>query len=170
MVLVGAGAETTAGLIANAVKLLAGRPQLQHDLRADAARVPAFVEEVLRYDGPFRYHPRTAARRAELGGVEIPEGALVVLLWGAANRDEAVFERPEELRLDGPNVHLHVGFGRGIHHCVGAPLARLETRVALTRLLRGTRAFALDPNRPERWADSIWIHGHDHLPLVVEVR
>jgi cytochrome P450 len=168
MVLVGAGAETTTSLIGIAIGLLAQRPDLQDELRADPAKVPVFIEEVLRYEAPFRYHPRTAARAVELNGVEIPEGALVLLLWASANRDEAVFEHPDEIELDRRNTHLHFGFGRGIHHCVGAPLARLEARVVLTRLLARTTSFALDPARAPRWSDSVWIHRHEELPLVLE--
>ena len=168
MVLLGAGAETTTSLIGIAIELLAARPDLQETLRADPARVAGFIEEVLRYEAPFRYHPRTAAHDVELNGVHIPEGALVLLLWASANRDPAVFERPDELMLDRRNTHLHFGFGRGIHHCVGAPLARLETRVVLTRLLARTRSFALDARQDPQWSRSIWIHRHESLPLVVE--
>jgi cytochrome P450 len=170
MVLVGAGAETTTSLIGIAIGLMAERPELQDELRADPAKVPAFIEEVLRYDSPFRYHPRTAARTVELNGVPIPEGALLLLSWSGANRDGAVFDQPDEVKLDRRNHHLHFGFGRGIHHCVGAPLARLEARVALTRLLARTSSFALDPDLPPQWSESIWIHRHDQLPLVMEAR
>ncbi|MDP9335712.1 MAG: cytochrome P450, partial [Actinomycetota bacterium] len=86
----------------------------------------------------------------------------------AANRDEAVFDHPDEILLDRRNGHLHFGFGRGIHHCVGAPLARLEARVVLTALLARTKRFTLHPDRPQHWADSIWIRRHEHLPLVLE--
>jgi len=170
MVLLGAGAETTTSLIGIAIALLAERPVLQAALRAETAKVATFIEEVLRFESPFRYHPRTTARPVELGGIKIPEGALVMLLWGAANRDEAVFERPDEIVVGRRNVHLHFGFGRGIHHCVGAPLARLEARVVLTRLLERTRSFSLDSDGKQRWAESIWIHRHEHLPLKVEAR
>jgi cytochrome P450 len=127
--------------------------------------VPAFVEEMLRLHSPFRFHPRSVARDTELGGVAIPAGALVLLCWASANRDGSVFERPDDLVLDRPNVRLHLGFGRGIHHCVGAALARLETRVVLTKLLSATSAFTLDDADPPRWADSLWIHRHDRLPV-----
>jgi cytochrome P450 family 144 len=170
MVLAGAGAETTSSLIATAISLLAEHSALQDELRAHPARVPAFVEEVLRFKSPFRYHPRTATRSLELAGIAIPEGALVLLLWASANRDAAAFEHPDEIMLDRPNAAPHVGFGRGVHHCVGAPLARLEARVVLTRLLARTRRFVLDHDRPQRWADSIWISRHESLPLVVEPR
>jgi cytochrome P450 len=168
MVLVGAGAETTTSLIGNAIALLAQRPFLQEELRTEPAKVATFIEEVLRFESPFRFHPRTTTRPVEIGGVEIPERALVMLLWSAANRDEAVFDHPDEIRLDRRNGHLHFGFGRGIHHCVGAPLARLEARVVLTQLLARTRRFALHPDRPQHWADSVWIRRHEHLPLILE--
>jgi cytochrome P450 len=170
MVLVGAGAETTTSLIGNAIGLLAEHRLLQDELRAEPAKVATYVEEVLRFESPFRYHPRTAARQVELAGIEIPEGALVLLLWSSANRDEAVFERPDEIMLDRRHGHLHFGFGRGIHHCVGAPLARLEARVVLTQLLERTKWFALDPSRSRDWADSVWIRRHEHLPIVLEAR
>jgi cytochrome P450 len=90
-----------------------------------------------------------------------------LLFWSAANRDGTVFEDPDALRMGRHNAHLHFGFGRGIHHCVGAPLARLEARVVLTRLLQRTAGFSLDPERSPRWAGNIWIHRLAELPLVV---
>lgn len=168
MVLLGAGGESTSGLLGNAIRVLAQRPALQHELRGEPARVPALVEEVLRFESPFRFHPRTASHDTELGGVAIPKEALVALLWGAANRDEAEFEEPDEVVLDRSNARVHLGFGRGIHHCVGAALARLEARVVLTRLLARTKEFALDPANPPCWTDSLWLRRHDRLPIVVD--
>jgi cytochrome P450 len=170
MVLLGAGAETTTSLIGIAVAALAKDLGLQSELRAQPDRVPAFIEEVLRFDAPFRYHPRTAARTCGLGGVEIPRGSLVLLLWASANRDPAVFENPDRIVIDRPNAHLHFGFGRGTHHCIGAGLARLEARVVLEQLLARTKQFVLDPDHPEEWHRSIWVHGHDRLSLLVEPR
>jgi cytochrome P450 len=170
MVLVGAGAETTTSLLGTAIALLAERGALQNELRADPSKVPGFIEEVLRFESPFLYHPRTVTRTTELGGVEIPEGALVLLLWSAANRDDTVFEDPDVLRLGRSNVHLHFGFGRGIHHCVGAPLARLEARIVLTRLLQRTTGISLDPVRPPRRAESIWIHRLEELPILARAK
>jgi cytochrome P450 len=167
MVLLGAAGETTTSLLGNAIRIVAERPALQAELRADLTRVPAFVEEVLRYESPFRFHPRAARQRAVLGGVEIPEGALVALLWGSANRDATVFDHPDDFVMERPNVRLHTGFGRGIHFCVGAPLARLEGRVVLTRLLQRTTEIALDPDAPPQWVDSLWIRRHERLPVVV---
>lgn len=168
MVVLGAGGETTTGLIGNAIRVLAERPALQQELRADVSRVPAFVEEVLRFESPFRFHPKSAPRDTELGGVTIPSGAMVALLWGAANRDESVFEQPDEFVLERPNVRLHTGFGRGIHYCIGAPLARLEARVVLGRLLARTASFALDSDRPPAWEQGIWMRRHEELPIVVD--
>jgi cytochrome P450 len=168
MVLLGAGGETTTSLIGNAIRVLAERPALQAELRDAPQRIPAFVEEVLRFESPFRFHPRTATKAIELGGVPVPERAMVALLWGSANRDERVFEHPDDVVLDRPNAHLQLGFGRGIHHCVGAPLARLEARVAVAMLLARTRGFALDPDASPRWTDSLWIRRHDALPIVWE--
>jgi cytochrome P450 len=167
MVLLGAGGETTVSLIGNAIHVLAERPALQDELRAEPDRVPALVEEVLRFESPFRFHPRTAVGTVELGGVEIPDQAMVALVWGAANRDESVFDRPDDVVLDRPNAPLQLGFGRGIHHCVGAPLARLEARVVLTKLLQRTTAFVLDDDHPPNWTDSLWIRRHDELPVVL---
>ena len=168
MVLVGAGGETTTSLIGNAVRVLAERPDLQDVLRNDAERIPSFVEEVLRLESPFRFHPRSVPHDTGLGGVAIPAGSFVALCWASANRDEAVFDRPDDLVLDRPNVRQHLAFGRGIHHCVGAPLARLEARVVLERLLSSTRRIALDVDDPPRLTDSLWVHRHDRLPIVVQ--
>jgi cytochrome P450 len=133
---------------------------------AELVEDPYPFYEQLRQDAPVWRVPGTDA--FFLGGVEIPDRAMVALLWGAANRDGSVFERPDEVVLGRPNVRQHVGFGRGIHYCVGAPLARLESRVVLTKLLQRTRRFVLDPDRPPRWVDSLWIRRHERLPVVVE--
>lgn len=167
MVLVGAGGETTTSLIGNAIRVLAERPDLQDELRKPG-RVSAFVEEVLRLESPFRFHPRTATRDTELGGVAIPAGAFVALCWASANRDETLFGRPDELALDRPNVRQHLAFGRGMHHCVGAPLARMEARVVLEKLLSSTTKITLAVDDPPQWTDSLWVHRHDRLPVVVE--
>lgn len=166
-VLLGAGGETTASLIGNAIRILAEDPELQDRVRAEPELVPSLVEEVLRLESPFRFHPRSTPRPTALGGLEIPEGALVILQWSSANRDEGVFDRPEELVLGRPNERVHLGFGRGIHHCVGAALARLEARVVLGRLLERTTSVALDPDDPPERVDSLWVRRHERLPVLV---
>jgi cytochrome P450 len=90
-----------------------------------------------------------------LGDVDIPAGS-TVLLWGAANRDPSVFERPDDVVLNRPAPRRHVAFGRGIHYCVGAPLARMETRIALSVLLERTNSFALDPAEGPSGSRASW--------------
>jgi len=168
MILLGAGGETTTSLIGNAIRVLAERPALQAEVRAHPELLPVVLEETLRYESPFRFHPRLARGPTTLGDVEIPDRAMVALCWASANRDEHEFVRPDEFDIERPNPRHHMGFGRGIHFCVGAPLARLEARVVITRLLERTREFALDEADPPQWVDSLWIRRHERLPIVVE--
>jgi cytochrome P450 len=161
--LLSAGGESTTSLLGNAVRILAEDPALQEQLREAPALLVPFVEEALRLESPFRHHMRTASRTAKLGGVEIPEGATLLLLWGAANRDPAEYERPDEVVLDRKSPRHHVAFGRGIHHCVGAPLARLEARVVLGTLLERTRHFEL-AGEPTR-VNSVMVRRHATLPI-----
>jgi cytochrome P450 len=168
MILLGAGGETTTSLIGNTIRVLAERPALQAEVRAHPELVPLVLEETLRYESPFRFHPRLAVGPTTLGDVTVPDRAMVALCWSSANRDEHEFVRPNEFDIERPNPRHHMGFGRGIHFCVGAPLARLEGRVVVTRLLERTREFALDPRDPPQWVDSVWIRRHERLPIVVE--
>ena len=168
MILLGAGGETTTSLIGNTLRVLAERPALQAEVRAHPELVPVVLEETLRFESPFRFHPRLALGSTTLGHVEIPDRAMIALCWASANRDEHEFVRPHEFDIERPNPRHHMGFGRGIHFCVGAPLARLEARVVVSRLLERTRAFALDPSDPPEWVDSVWIRRHERLPIEVE--
>jgi cytochrome P450 len=130
-----AGQETTARLLATALKYLAERPDLQDELRARRELIPDFVEEALRIESPVKSDFRLARRSTALGGVKIPAGTPVMLLNGAANRDPRHFEQPAEFRLGRPNAKEHIAFGRGNHACPGGPLARVEARVSLERIL-----------------------------------
>ncbi len=165
--LLSAGGESTTSLIGNAVRMLAEHRDLQDQLRKDPALIPMFVEEALRLEPPFRYHMRSVPNDTELGGVEIPAGATVLLLWGAANRDPAVFDHPETIDLTRQVPRRHVAFGRGIHHCVGAPLARVEARNVLGVLLNRASAITLDPQHPPRWVNSLMVRRHEELPVVL---
>ncbi|MGO9058630.1 MAG: cytochrome P450 [Candidatus Binataceae bacterium] len=120
-------------------------------------------EQALRRESPFRHHLRSVPKDTRLGDVDIPAGAMVLLLWGAANRDPAVFERPDEVVLG--RHRRHVAFGRDIHYCVGAALASLEARVVLTVLLEGTSSITLDPDRTPRWVNSLMVRRHEPLPV-----
>ncbi len=168
IILLGAAGESTASLLGNAVRILAEDTGLQAGLRADRSLVPAFVEEAIRLESPFRGHYRQARRDTELAGVTIPAGATVYLLWAAANRDPSEFDRPDQVMLGRDPPRHHVGFGRGIHFCVGAPLARLEANVALGMLLDATSSFRLDRSRPPAWAHSVFVRRHEHLHLAID--
>ena len=166
-VLLGAGGESTASLIGNAVRMLADDPALQEQLRADHSLLENFIEEAVRLESPFRGHYRQVKRDCELGGVTLKAGTTAFLLWSSANRDPAEHDRPDEVVLDRRIARSHLAFGRGIHHCVGAPLARLETLCSLERLLHETSWFALADDDPPRWEKSIFVRRHEHLPLDV---
>jgi cytochrome P450 len=164
--LVGAGSDSTSGLTGSCALALARDPQLQQRLRDEPACVPPFVEEVLRLETPFRGHFRHVLRDTEIGDVPVRAGERLLLVWAAANRDPAVYERPDEIDLE-RDTRTHLGFGWGIHHCIGAPLARLEARVAVEELLASTRDVALDPNATPRWVRSLFLRRLAELPLVV---
>jgi cytochrome P450 len=166
--LLSAGGESTTSLLGNAIHMLALNPQLQARLRGEPELVAPFAEEVLRLESPFRYHLRHATRTTEVHGVPIAAGSTVLLFWGAANRDPAEYDRPEEVVLDRPTPKHHLAFGHGIHFCVGAPLARLEAQIVLTQLLAGTEHFALDPDQPPARVNSLMVRRFSTLPLVVK--
>jgi len=165
--LLGAGGESTTSLLGNSVRLLAEQPDLQHQLRVEPELVPTFIEEALRLESPFRFLMRHAPHGTSLGGVDIPAGTTVLLFWGAANRDAEQFDEPDDVRLDRPAPRHHLAFGRGIHHCVGAPLARLEARVVLTKLLERTDTFSLDGDQMPRWFDGLQVRRHEYLPIAL---
>jgi len=163
--LLSAGGESTASLLGNAVRMLAEQQELQAHLRHHPELIPTFIEEALRLEPPFRYHMRSVHDDTALGPAEVPAGSTVLLLWGSANRDAAEFERPDEVDLERKVPRHHLAFGRGIHHCVGAPLARIEARTVLTVLLERTASITLDPDDAPRWVDSLMVRRHEHLPV-----
>jgi cytochrome P450 len=163
--LLSAGGESTTSLLGNSVRILAEDENLQERLRSDPARIPNFVEEALRIESPFRFHMRSTPKETILGGVLIPAESTVLLLWGSANRDPAEFDHPDQIDLERSAPRHHVGFGRGMHHCVGAPLARMEARVVLTALLERTKRIALDPRDAPQWVDSLMVRRHARLPI-----
>jgi cytochrome P450 len=165
--LLSAGGESTTSLIGNAIDLLAVDPVLQDRLRAEPELVVPFVEEALRLEPPFRYHLRHANHNTELAGVPIDAGSTVLLQWAAANRDPAEYERADEVVLDRLAPRHHVGFGRGIHLCVGAPLARLEAQVVIGRILERTERFERDPERAAEREPSLMVRRFRSLPLLV---
>ena len=144
----GAGFATTLHAIANGVLALIRHPGECARLRADPALLPSAVEEILRFDPPVQRSQRFALEPVELGGVSIPRGALVVPVLGAANRDPEAFPDPDRFDV-GRDARAQVGFGGGIHVCLGAWLARLEVRIALEALLRALPRLELADDRLE---------------------
>lgn len=141
-----AGNETTTGLIVNAMRAFAEFPGALDRLRGDPRLLPSAIEEVLRYYAPFQATFRRTTRDVEVAGVSIPAGERVLVLLGSANRDAAVFETPDEFRID-REPNRHVAFGFGIHYCLGAPLARLEAEIALGDLLPRIRRVEVLPGQ-----------------------
>ncbi|MFD9888472.1 cytochrome P450 [Amycolatopsis sp. NPDC059027] len=141
------GHVTTTSLLGNAIQCFDEFREATGELRAEPGLMPIAVEEVLRYRPPFTLSERISTRVSEVGGREIPAGARVTTWIRSANRDEGVFEAPSgfDIRRH-PNPHL--GFGRGIHFCVGAPLARLEADIALREILRRYREIAVNRDKP----------------------
>jgi len=130
-----AGQETVTKLLSFAVQVLGDRPDLQQLLREDRSLVGNFMEETLRMQSPTKVDFRLARKTTTLGGVPIKAGTVLMLCLGAANRDPRKFENPNEFQIDRKNVREHITFGRGIHTCAGAPLARVEGKVTINRLL-----------------------------------
>jgi cytochrome P450 len=142
-----AGNETTASAIGSALRLLLQNPDVEARIRADGALLEPFIEEVLRLESPLHGHFRLVRCETEVAGVSLARGSRVMLLWGAANRDGDEFPNPDAIDLARRNARAHLAFGLGIHHCIGAALARLETRVVLETLLARTRALRLAEQR-----------------------
>ena len=165
VILFGAGGESTASLLGNAMEILATRPDIQEQVRENPGRLGPFIEEALRYEPPFRGHYRHVVADTTLGGTDLAAGSRLLLLWGAANRDPAQFDEPNEFRLDRPGGKGHITFGRGAHFCVGAALARLEAQIVLREVLdRTSQIDALDIGP---WLPSILVRRREHLWLRV---
>ena len=133
-----AGQETTVRLLGSALKAIAERPDLQALLRSEPERIANFVEETLRIESPVKGDFRLSRVPTSVGGVDLPAGTTVMVLNGAAGRDPRHFEDPATLDVDRANARQHLAFGRGIHTCPGAPLARAEGQVAIQRMLDRT--------------------------------
>lgn len=159
-----AGTETTTKMVATGMRLLLEHPDQLEAVREDRSLVANLVEEVLRYEGPVKGLFRLALDNVDVGGVTIPKGALVQLMWMSANRDDAQFAAADDFDVRRPEARLHFGFGGGIHTCLGSPLARLEGRVAFDVLLQRLPGIALDPVRNDyRHAPSAILYGLEHL-------
>ncbi len=160
-----AGGESTASLLGSAAHILASRPDIQQQLRERPELLGPFLEEVLRYEPPFRGHYRHVVNDATLCGVDVPAGSRLVLLWGAANRDPSHFDAPNAFRLDRQTTKGHITFGKGAHFCVGAALARLEARIVIGQLLK--RTSRIEATDTGRWLPSLLVRRLERLGLSV---
>ena len=130
-----AGHDTAARAIGNGLWLLLSHPDQLEAVRSDLSLLPAAVEEMLRHDGPVLGFVRTALTSVSIGDVDLPAGANLFLLYGSGSHDPGRFADPERFDISRPTDAHHLGFGRGIHYCLGAPLARAELRIGFERLL-----------------------------------
>ncbi len=162
-----AGNETTTNLIGNAVRCFIEHPDEAARVRADLSLVPSAVEEVLRYRSPVQATIRFATEDTLIGGQTIKAGQRVIVVIGAANRDPDEFPEPDRFDVTrSPNRHL--SFGLGIHFCLGAPLARLEAKVALEALLRRLPELRRADETPYEPVEGFIMHGVKHLPLAFD--
>ncbi len=161
--LLAAGGESTTSLLGAGARALADDHDLQDRLRSEPSLIPAFVEEVCRTEPPFRGHYRRVTTDTSLGGVDLPAGSRLVLAWPAANHADEL--GGDTIDLDRPNPRQHVGFGWGLHLCVGAPLARLEARIAFEQLLGRTASISLDPSVDINHHRSLMVRRLRSLPL-----
>ena len=159
-----AGHVTVTRAIANSIMLLIDRPQIYRELRSHPDRLPNAVEELLRLESPAQGLFRTTNRTTEIGGVKLLAGSRVMVHYGSANRDPEVFSDPAEMDLDRSGLRAHLAFGRGIHHCIGAPLARLELRVGLAHLLERLPGLRLVPGDPPVRDTIFFARGFKHFP------
>lgn len=165
IILLLAGHITTTMLLGNTVLCLDAFPEQQDKVRADRTSIPAVIEESLRFFTPFAALGRSTTREAELGGVTIPADRMLMIWLGAANRDPRQFPNPDVFD-PGRDPNPHLGFGRGIHFCLGAPLARLEGRVALNILLDRFDVLRTDPDDPVEFMPAPAMTGVRRLPLL----
>jgi cytochrome P450 PksS len=165
-ILLSAGHETTVNLIGNGVLALLTHPADRDRLRADPTLMKAAIEELMRYSPPVLFATSRYAREdLTIAGTQIPKGEMVLAALGSANYDESKFEDPETLMLDRPN-NQHVGFGSGIHYCLGAPLARLEASIAFQVLFEQLPKLRLAvPPEQLRWHSSLITRGVKALPV-----
>jgi len=158
-----AGNETTTNLMGNTMLALFDHPEQLAKVQANPSLIPNLLEEVLRYDAPVHLLFRRATQSVNIAGTAIPEGAIVLPMFASANRDERKFSDPDHFDIT-HNTEGHLGFGAGVHLCLGAPLARLETRLGLEELLPWFGELSRPEGAVER-LNSFVVRGPKTLPL-----
>jgi cytochrome P450 len=166
MLLLIAGNETTTNLLSNLLYHAASNPEIWQELREDRSKIDSAIEEILRYDAPVQFVFRTVTEDTKLHGETLSAGDIVVAIMGSANRDPGLHDRPDEFRLD-RDQNTHYTFGHGIHFCIGAPLGRLEARLALEALLDNFASVKHANIKNER-THSHMLRGFHHLWLEFE--
>jgi hypothetical protein len=166
VLLLGAGNDTTTNLLGNSISILLDRPELQQRLVADPSLVPQAIEEVLRYDPPFHFDFRKVTKDHTLGGRELRAGVPIFHLLAAANRDPRAFPDPLRFDVDRENKR-HLAFSHGIHRCVGAPLARMEGAVGLTKILERFPNITHGSTPAQRKVTNVVARGWDTRPVTL---
>jgi cytochrome P450 len=169
MDLFSAGHETTTGLIGNGLWLLLEHPEQLQAVKDDPSLLPGAIEEILRKEPPVRGFFRQVMTDTTLGGVSLPKGARTFILYEAGNHDETQFSEPERFDIQRTDARKHLAFGKGIHFCVGAPLARLEGRIAFEQILRRLPNLRSSTEESPVRRPYLMLRGFEHLPLVWDV-
>lgn len=160
-----AGHETTTTLISNALLQLLRNTNAWQAIKADPAKIPGAIDEVLRTAGSIFAWRRTAMRDAEIAGVPIPKGSQILLVMGSANRDAAMFENPDEFDIERPNARQHLSFGYGIHYCIGNLLAKLQVRIALEELVEKVPSLKLKGDGDVSFGDNLSFRVPETVPV-----
>jgi cytochrome P450 len=162
------GLFTTAHAITTTLQHGIENPDQLEKVRAEPKLIGRMIEEALRLDPPAMWQPRRVLADTEIGGVAIPEGSLLLVISGSGNRDEERFECPERFDVERRNVKDHLSFGYGIHFCVGAPIARMEIRVSIERILARMRDLKITPDNDLRHIASPQFRGLERLHLTFD--
>jgi len=162
---VSAGFQSSALLLTNSVRILARRPDLLEILKNNPEHIPSFIDEVLRFDSPAQSLLRHAAFDTEVNGIFVPKGALISIFIGSANRDEERFVHPEEFDIFRKDIKKQIGFGHGVHTCIGAALSRLEVRVAITAIVENFAGIECVDESELNWTNTLSIRAIDALPI-----
>ena len=160
-----AGNETTTNLLSNGMKVFTSAPDVFARLRSDPTLIPGAIEEILRFDSPIQALPRGTTTPVSIAGGQIPADATVIVYYGAANRDDRHFPDPDHFDVE-RNPTDHIGFGSGIHLCLGAPLARLEARIALETLVQ--RVSQVELSAAPVLTEGALLRGASSMPVSIE--